>query len=49
MLKHETLARLGHDERSLVPIDETTSQGSMTSSLVEIKKPRAIEYLNKGR
>lgn len=50
VLKAETLQRLGHDEKALVPAD-TESQGSsvLSSHKSETSKPKSIEYLNKGR
>ena len=48
MLKTENLARLGHDERGLVPIDEQSNASYMSSAVSEAK-PRSIEYLNKGK
>ena len=49
VLKTETLARLGHDERALVPVDNESQGSSVYSSQMSIQKPKTIEYLNKGR
>ena len=50
ILKHETLANLGYEERARVPVDEQSQVSSVRSSQRStIQKPKAIEYLNKGR
>ena len=50
MLKAETLQRLGHDEKALVPADNESQTSSVYSSQLSLEnKPRTIEYLNKGR
>lgn len=52
ILKHETLARLGYDEKALVPVDEksdTVSLRSTTEGSTLGQRPKAIEYLNKCR
>ena len=50
VLKNETLARLGHDERALVPVDDQSQASSVYSSQrSELQRPKTIEYLNKGR
>ena len=48
VLKHETLARLGYDERALVPYEDKSETASV-SVTEEIQRPKAIEYLNKSR
>lgn len=47
-MKTEALARLGHDEKALVPIDEQSQRSSFYEPS-ELARPKAIEYLNKGR
>lgn len=50
MLKAETLQRLGHDEKALVPADNQSQASSvMSSQKSESNRPKTIEYLNKGR
>ena len=50
MLKAETLQRLGHDEKALVPADNESQMSSVLSSHAsEAARPKTIEYLNKGR
>ena len=51
MLKHETLARLGYDEKALMPYEEKSDTVSIRSSVDERdgNRPKAIEYLNKCR
>ena len=48
VLKTEALARLGHDEKALVPVDEQSQRSSFYEQS-ELARPKAIEYLNKGR
>lgn len=53
VLKAETLDRLGHDENALVPVSQSPERQSVASSvyssqLSQGRKPKAIEYLNKG-
>ena len=52
ILKHETLARLGYDEKALVPVDQKSDTVSLRSSndrSTLCQRPKAIEYLNKCR
>ena len=50
VLKAETLARLGHDEKALVPADsESQLSSALSSAQSDAGKPKSIEYLNKGR
>ncbi len=50
MLKAETLQRLGHDEKALVPADnESQASSIMDSQMSQTGKPKAIEYLSKDR
>ncbi len=52
MLKNETLARLGMDERALVPQESRTlsSKSSLSQlALVDPSKPKVIDYLCKNR
>ena len=48
MLKTENLARLGYDEKGLVPYDDQSVTNSTVSTFSR-GKPKAIEYLNKGK
>lgn len=47
VLKQETLAKLGYDERALVPYEDKSETVSVRSAADE--RPKAIEYLNKSR
>lgn len=56
MLKHETLARLGYegnDKGALVEHSDTrsiqSSKSGYSNALKDTNKPRAIDYLTKGR
>lgn len=60
MLKHEALQKLGYEEQALVPIKQkggsmrqldTVSQRSNNMSALDSYggRPKAIEYLNKGK
>ena len=50
MLKAETLQRLGHDEKALVPADTESQASSVVSSQIsQAGRPKAIEYLSKDR
>ena len=50
VLKAETLQRLGHDEKALVPADASSQATSVYSSQASMAdRPKTIEYLNKGR
>lgn len=47
VLKQETMARLGYDERALVPYEDKSETVSIAS--VPEERPKSIEYLNKAR
>ena len=62
IIKGETLNRLGHDEKALLPAEMSSRsinssvisssrrlQDDNESALSELARPKAIEYLNKGR
>ena len=51
ILKHETLAKLGYDEKALVPVEEKSETMSLMSGRETDmpQRPKAIEYLNKCR
>jgi hypothetical protein len=50
VLKHETIARLGYDERALVPVDDSSEVATVLSLQDEVAtRPKSIEYLNKCR
>jgi len=56
-MKQETLQRLGHDEKALLPVDENVEQASETSSQLALlggggvvaRKASNTDYLKKGR
>lgn len=43
------MARLGYDEKGLVPVDDQSEAQSSIMSAISDNKPKAIEYLNKGK
>ena len=55
MIKGEAIGRLGHDEKALMPVDDEDeskldmSCSAYSSQRSESARPKAIEYLNKGR
>ena len=51
VLKHETIARLGYDEKALVPVDHQSDTSSVKSqnNVSVMQRPKAIEYLKKGK
>ena len=49
MLKHETLAKLGFEQNMMVPADsQSVSSKSSGTYALELQRPKAIDYLQKG-
>lgn len=48
MLKHETLAKLGFEEKGLVQADNVSVSSKSSGQLAMEQRPKAIEYLQKG-
>jgi hypothetical protein len=51
ILKHDTLKRLGYDEKALVPVDDKSETVSVRTTNEDLmaQRPKSIEYLNKCR